>query len=567
MKKLINRPEQVVAEMLEGLVAIYPHVSLLADHNVVLRAEAEELRERQVAVISGGGSGHEPAHAGYVGAGMLSAAVAGEVFTSPNPESVLAAIHAVAGSPGVLLIVKNYTGDRLNFGLAAEIARSQQIPVEMVVVGDDIALCGAGQHAGPRGIAGTVFVHKIAGAAAAQGRSLWEVAAIAQATAKAIASMGVSLSAGTVPAVGKPSYALGEEEIELGLGIHGEPGVRRIALTPADGIADQLVESIVSVQKLVAGERIAVMVNNLGATTLMELAIFARRALHLLASRHLAVERVYAGTFMSSLEAAGVSLSLLRLDDQRLAYLDAPTTAPAWLNARDQRMRPVESRIISSSPGPVADLSLSRPIANNGLRKAIESVCEALLQAEARLTELDRIAGDGDLGTNLARGAGAVQAALPGFPFTIPSQTLRAVALTFQRAVGGSSGPLYGGFLLRAAQSLEGADGKDPRAWARAAVEGCQALCDLGGASQGDRTMLDALLPFARTFSTALDHGRSRTDALETAVSAAEAGAAATAAMIPRRGRSSYLGERALGHPDAGAIAAATWLRALVSAI
>src|ERR1700761_5089778 len=181
MKKLINRPEQVVPEMLEGLLAVHPHLSLLANHNVLLRSDANEIRERQVAIISGGGSGHEPAHAGYVGPGMLSAGVAGGVCTSPNPESVLAAIRAVAGSPGVLLIVKNYTGDRLNFGLAAEVARSQGIAVETVVVADDVALAGTEQYAGARGIAGTVLVHKVAGAAAAEGRSLSEVAAIARA--------------------------------------------------------------------------------------------------------------------------------------------------------------------------------------------------------------------------------------------------------------------------------------------------------------------------------------------------------------------------------------------------
>ena len=568
MKKLINRPEQVVREMLEGLLAIYPHLSLLADHNVLLRLDAKETRNRQVAVISGGGSGHEPAHAGYVGSGMLSAAVAGEVFTSPNPESVLAAIQAVAGSPGVLLIVKNYTGDRLNFGLAAEMARSQGIAVETVIVADDVALAGAGHYAGARGLAGTVFVHKVAGAAAAEGRTLPEVAAIAHATADAVATMGVSLAAGTVPATGQPSYTLGGQEIEIGLGIHGEPGVRRVPLQPADEIADQLIEAILSAQPWAPGERVAVLVNNLGATTPMELAIFARRVLDVLPSRAFVVERVYCGTFMTSLDAAGVSLSLLRLDDERLERLHAPTTAPAWLPAGNSRPQPIQSRILASRRlklVPRQDCSYSG--AKSQMQSAVEAACRALLDAELQLTQMDRTVGDGDLGVSLARAARVIEEVLPSYSNFSPAEMLKGIGMTLQSAVGGSSGPLYGVFLLRAAKLLEGENANDPKNWARAVLVGCEAISDIGGASAGDRTMLDALLPFASTLSAALEQSRSVVEALESAVGAAEAGAAATAQMFPRRGRSSYLGERAIGHPDPGAAAVAIWLRAAASAM
>ena len=204
-----------------------PARSRLAGHKVIVRADAERIREQQVAIISGGGSGHEPAHAGYVGAGMLSAAVAGEVFTSPSSDAVFAAIKATAGKPGALLVVKNYTGDRLNFGLAAEMARAEGIPVEMLLVDDDVALKGTEQMTGARGLAGTIFIHKLVGAAAAEGKSLAEVAAIGRAAVQSLATMGVSFSAGTSPAVGKPSFELAENEMELGLGIHGEPGVQR----------------------------------------------------------------------------------------------------------------------------------------------------------------------------------------------------------------------------------------------------------------------------------------------------------------------------------------------------
>jgi len=568
MKKLINRPEHVVREMLEGLLAIYPHLSLLANHNVLMRSDAKEISKRAVALISGGGSGHEPAHAGYIGAGMLTAAVAGEVFTSPDPESVLAAIQAVAGLPGVLLIVKNYTGDRLNFGLAAEMARSRGIAVETVIVGDDVALAGTEHYAGARGIAGTVLVHKIAGAAAAEGRTLPEVAAIAKAAAEAVATMGVSLSAGTLPAASKPTYTLGEQEIEIGLGIHGEPGVRRAPLQPADEIADQLIEAILSAQPWAPGERVAVLVNNLGATTPMEMAIFTRRVLRVLASRNLVVERVYCGTFMSSLDAAGVSLSFLRVDDERLRRLDAPTTAPAWPSISRRRPEPLPSRIVASDRlQPVPHQEWPYPGKKTRLQLAIEAACSALLDAEDRLTEMDRIVGDGDLGIGLARAARAIAEVLPIYSVFSAAEALKGIGMTVQSALAGSSGPLYGVFLLRAAQSLAGENTDDPKSWAQGALEGCDAISSIGGASAGDRTMLDALLPFAKTFKAALDQNRSLSEALETAVSAAEAGAAETARMLPRRGRSSYLGERAIGHPDPGAMAVAIWLRAAASAI
>jgi len=212
MKKLINRPEAVVEEMVEGLIAIHPGLLRLPGQTVVVRADTNEVRDRQVAVISGGGSGHEPAHLGYVGRGMLSAAVAGEVFTSPNPDAILSAIRAVTGKPGALLIVKNYTGDRLNFGLAAELARDSGLAVEIVVVADDVALARTTENAGRRGIAGTVFVHKVAGAASVAGANLAEVAAEARAAAKAVGTMGVGLSGATVPTAGSPSFTTQSQE-------------------------------------------------------------------------------------------------------------------------------------------------------------------------------------------------------------------------------------------------------------------------------------------------------------------------------------------------------------------
>ncbi|MGC2660197.1 MAG: dihydroxyacetone kinase subunit DhaL [Bryobacteraceae bacterium] len=568
MKKLINDPNHVVEEMIEGLVAIYPGLARLDQFNVIVRADFDLVRDRQVAVISGGGSGHEPAHAGFVGAGMLSAAVAGQVFTSPTPESILAAIQTTAGAPGALLIVKNYTGDRLNFGLAAEMARAQGIPVEIIIVADDVALASSSDYAGARGIAGTVLVHKIAGAAAAEGKPLAEVAALAEGAAQSVASMGVSLSSGIVPAAGKPSFTLAADEVELGLGIHGEPGVRRVALRSADRIVEDLLDPILVAHHGHANRRVALLVNNLGATTFMELAIIARHAISTLTAKGFSVGRVYAGTLMSSLEMAGVSLSVMRLDDDRLRLLDASTLAPAWPAPFPQPHTPIAERIIAT-PAPASSDAVSATDTAFGKASAdaIESACSALILAEERLTELDRTVGDGDLGFNMARAARAVKQGLATYPLDDPSATLRAVADSLRQHLGGSSGPLYAILFLRAATALDECSVDAADAWAQAAIDACEAVSKLGGAEAGDRTMLDALIAFATTFRAEISQSHSISQALRASAEAAETGAEATASMHPRRGRSSYIGNRALGTPDPGAVAVSIWLRAVTSSL
>ncbi len=564
MKKLINRPRDVVEEMVEGLVAVYPGLRRLPGHTVLLRSDLPDAAARPVAVISGGGSGHEPAHAGYVGRGMLSAAVAGDVFTSPAPAAVLAAIQATAGPRGALLVVKNYTGDRLNFGLAAEIARAEGIAVETVLVADDIALTGSQGAVGPRGLAGTILVHKIAGAAAEAGATLEEVAEVARAIASDVRTMGVALSPCTVPAAGRPGFALAESEIELGLGIHGEPGVRRGPLEPADILVDHLLEAILAAPMSGSG-RLVLMVNNLGATPIMELAIVARRAVAVLEERGLAVERVYMGTFLSALEMAGVSLTVLPVDDARLSRLDAPTEAAAWPNAA------ARSRTRSTLHAEPPPASPARPVTGSpqtalgqALAVAIRAAGDALIREAPRLTQLDQAVGDGDLGISLERGARTVIEALPSYHLDDPAVTLRELGLTWQHAVGGTSGPLYAAFFFRAASRLQDARPDDPRVWSEAFLAGCTAIAELGGAAQGDRTMLDALWPAAESFQKVVTSGAMVSDAIRASAAAAATGARRTADMLPRRGRSSYLGERTRGHTDPGAEAVAVWLAALI---
>jgi dihydroxyacetone kinase len=567
MKKLINRPEDVVEEMLQGFSVLHPGSALLAGHKVMLRNDAEQVREQQVAIISGGGSGHEPAHGGYVGAGMLSAAVAGEIFTSPSSDSVFAAIKAVSGKPGALLVVKNYTGDRLNFGVAAEMARAEGIAVETVLVKDDVALKGTEQATGARGLAGTVLIHKLVGAAASQGKNLADLAAIGGAAIQSLATMGLSLSAGTSPVVGRPSFELGEDEMELGLGIHGEPGVKRTQLQSADRLTETLLGEILKYGNFGEDRRVAVMVNNLGATTEMELAIIARHAVPFLASNGYTVERIYAGTFLSSLDMAGISISVLGINDEWLGWLDAPTTAPAWPNVLKRRPGRPEARIAN---GMSAEASHSigdhvRTKTGRKVERAIEAACKTLIDAEEELTEMDRVTGDGDLGASMRRAAVALQSTLGSYPLDNVSATLKALGHRLQREMGGSSGPLYGVLFLRCGNVLGNSRTRGLARWVEGVDQGCQAISELGGAKPGDRTMLDALDPFVKSLKGA--RGEPSREILLSAVEAAERGAEATGQMKPQLGRSSYLGDRVLGHPDPGAKAVAIWLRAALEAL
>jgi dihydroxyacetone kinase len=568
MKKLMNLPADVVEEMLQGFSVLHPGSVRLLGHKVMLRADVAETRDHQVAIISGGGSGHEPAHAGYIGAGMLSAAVAGEVFTSPSSDSIYAAVRAAAGRPGALLVVKNYTGDRLNFGLAAEMARAEGILVEMVIVDDDVALKGTDQATGARGLAGTVFIHKLLGSAAAEGRNLADVSAAGRDAVESLGTMGLSFSAGTSPAVGKPSFELAEDEIELGLGIHGETGVKRTKIQSADTLTETLLTEILKHGKFGSEKRVAVMVNNLGATTEMELAIVARYAVRYLERRGFTVERVYAGVFLTSLDMAGVSISVLSVNDERLRWLDAPTMAPAWPNVLHQRPGRPDASIASAISAPSASARTGRGAqteTGRQVRRGIEAACKALIHAENVLTEMDRITGDGDLGISMRRAAEAVLHAVDSYPLDDIPATLKALGHALQRVMGGSSGPLYGVLFLRCGNVLEASAGSHLELWAHAIEEGCRAISELGGAKPGDRTMLDALYPFVLALKNA-DAPISR-EVLLAAVEAAEHGAAGTAFMKPRLGRSSYLGERVLGHPDPGAKAVALWLRAASEAL
>lgn len=566
MKKLINAPDAVTADMLSALALADDRLLIEPDHGIVLRADYLTYRDNgKVAIISGGGAGHEPAHAGYVGHGMLTAAVAGEVFTSPSVDAVLAAIRLVTGRAGCLLIVKNYTGDRLNFGVAAAIARGEGLNVETVLVDDDVAIPAGKSRAGARGLAGTILVHKMAGAAAEAGVRLDALVAELRAFIPGVGTMGVGLSACTVPTAGKPSFQLNDGEIEYGLGIHGEPGASREPIATADTIADRLVGTIVDRKQLARGSAVMLLVNGLGGTPPAELAIVAGSAIAACQHRGLAIHRVLIGSFLTAIEMAGCSITLASVSDAVIARIEAPTLAPAWTRP----LTPSNSSPIIAPPvGPVASAGATGPTADPAMQEAlavaIPSAARALIDAEPMLTALDAKVGDGNLGISMMRGAQAVLDVAGTLDIAHPALALEQISALLRRNVGGTSGPLYAAFSLACALSLRDEGGSLALAdWARAFHRGCVAVMDLGGAGKGDRTMLDALLPAAQALGDGAAEGAPARAALGNAVQAARTGTDETARLDPRFGRSSYVGERAIGHVDPGAEAVVIWLDAL----
>jgi len=329
MKKLINKPEAVVTEMLAGMVAAHPeYLRKLDEYNCLVRVDAPAAGK--VGIISGGGSGHEPAHAGFIGKGMLDGACAGNVFSSPTPDHFYAAAKAVDSGAGVLMVIKNYSGDLMNSEMAAEMAEAEDVKVTRMIVNDDVAVENSTWTTGRRGIAGTVFVHKIAGAKAAQGASLEEVTAAAEKTNANVRSMGMALTPCIVPVAGKANFSLGDNEMEIGMGIHGEPGISRTCLDVADNVTALLTEKIVADLPYRAGDEVAVLVNGLGATPLMELYIVNRKVSEVLAAKGIKVHKTYVGEYMTSLEMAGCSVTLLKLDAELKELLDAPADTPAF---------------------------------------------------------------------------------------------------------------------------------------------------------------------------------------------------------------------------------------------
>jgi dihydroxyacetone kinase len=536
MSHFVNRRDAVVAEAIEGFLSTSRPGALgrlegFPDIKVVVRADWDSSK---VAILSGGGSGHEPAHAGFVGRGALTAAVCGDIFASPTVQAVYSAIVAVTGLAGCLLIVKNYAGDRLNFGLAAERARSEGLKVEMVIVADDIAL---GDHARPRGIAGTLFVHKVAGAHAEAGASLEHVAAEAARVAKAVKSLGIATTICAIP--GQPPHErINPGQAELGLGIHGEPGVERIQLPLAGEVAALMAGRLA---RTAPSGPVALLINNLGGTPDLEMGVFSRS---LLATPLGKRARYVAGParLMTALDMKGVSVSVLPLDDALVSALTADCGAPAWPGINE--VLPPKVLPMPHGGGPDAAAASDDP----RTRKMLTAVCNALVKHESELNALDARVGDGDTGTTFAVAARTVLSRIDTLPLADPGKLCVAVGRRLSEIMGGTSGVLLSIFAAATGRALgSGA------VWAAALREGLNQMRFYGGAGPGDRTMLDALIPAVE----ALERG----EGLAEAAQAARAGAEATAGMTKAHaGRSSYLAESALkgvADPGAAAVAAA----------
>lgn len=539
MTHFMNERDAIVTDAIDGLLATSPRALARLDGfpnvKVVVRADWDRSK---VALVSGGGSGHEPAHAGFVGRGGLTAAVCGEIFASPTVDAVYAAILAVTGEEGCLLIVKNYSGDRLNFGLAAERARAAGLKVEMVIVADDIALEDFAQ---PRGIAGTLFVHKIAGSAAESGANLETVAAIAARVAAAAKSLGIATTTCSIP--GQKAHArLGAGEAELGLGIHGEPGVERINLPSARAVAELMATRLG--RFIPPSGPLALLINNLGGAPDLEMGVFAKALLETpLGGRAQLI--VGPARLMTALDMKGVSISVLPVDEETVDALMSECDAPAWPSIGGTR----KVEILASIAG--TDRHQEIATDNPQAREMLEAICQALLQREAELNALDARVGDGDTGTTFATAARTILAALDALPLNDAAKMCSALAERLSGSMGGSSGVLLS--ILAAATGHALGKGKQ---WPAALRAGAERMKFYGGANQGDRTMLDALLPAIEALEAGGD--------LNAAADAARNGAAATARMTKAgAGRSSYLAARDLaGVADPGAVAVAAGFEA-----
>lgn len=540
MTQFFNARETIVTEAVDALVALsggalarldgYPHV------RVVVRADRDPSR---VALVSGGGAGHEPAHAGFVGPGMLTAAVCGDVFASPSVDAALAGILAATGPAGCLLIVKNYTGDRLNFGLAAERARALGVRVEMVIVDDDIAQLDLPQA---RGLAGTLFVHKIAGAMAEDGADLETIAHAARRIVAATRTLGMSLDTCTVPFSPKEAR-IPRGKAELGLGIHGEAGVEQVDFTDAKAAIDMVARRLAPA--MAPGAPHVAILNNLGGSSALEMAVLARELTRSEIGPRLG-HVVGPAAMMTSLDMRGFSVSVFPAGEADLAALAAPTPLAAWPGL--SRLGGVATLPLPAGLAPVR----AAPSDDAATRALLMRACEALVAAEADLNALDARSGDGDTGSTLASGARALVAAMDRLPLADPAALCRAVGQELGQAVGGSSGVLLA-ILFSAAGDAAAAG----RALPEALGAGLARMQEVGGARPGDRTMVDALAPALARLG----------EGLPAAAAAAREGADRTATMTrARAGRAAYLNpEQLRGHVDPGAEAAARLLERLAA--
>ena len=584
MKKIMNTAESFVYDMCHGLAKAHPELEFVEKYKVVKK---KVIDRNKVTLISGGGSGHEPAHAGFVGTGMLDAAVCGDIFASPSQIQVYNALKLTASKKGTLMIVKNYSGDCMNFNNAGALAKDDGIEVDAVYVNDDIAVKDSLYTVGRRGVAGTVFVHKIAGAAAEQGKSLPEVKAVAEKVIANIRSFGFALTSCTVPAAGSPTFEIGEDEMEFGVGIHGEPGRKREKLISADALAARIVPDIAEDLKLVKGEEIALLINGFGGTPLQELYLFNNSVTNELEKAGIKIYKTLVGNYMTSIDMAGASVTFLRLDDELKGYLDYPVSTPAitWGGSSKEDIAAREAiaalaKALNVTPAAFAkkeDVNeaaaeveeeegktykfagkavIGEKINTPGMGKLVKLMADIIIENEVPFCKADRC-GDGDFGMSIAKGFKQLKADWDTRKKGDIGEFLVSCSEIIMEYCGGASGPIWGSAFRYAGKAVQGKkeiELKDLAAIFQAAVEGVQETGRKSfgkGAVVGDKTLIDALVPAADALSEAAEKGMKMKDAMKASAKAAVAGAEATKYIQAKMGRAGVTDSE--GYPDAGA--------------
>ncbi|MCQ4120696.1 dihydroxyacetone kinase subunit DhaL [Rhodococcus tibetensis] len=554
----LNSPKSFVVDALRGTVAATDDLEWHPEPGYLTRRQP--LPTGQVALLSGGGSGHEPLHAGFVGRGMLTGACPGLVFSSPNALQVRAATKAVEAGGGVVHIVKNYTGDVLNFRIAGDMAEEDGIAVEHVLVDDDVASDRAGGP-GRRGTAATIAVEKICGASAERGDDLGTVAELGRRTARNSRSMAVALRPCTVPGADAPSFDLPDGQIEIGIGIHGERGTERTDSMPAAKLVRRLADPVIAALDLKSGDPVIAIVNGLGGTPALELHLLFGELVDYLAEKDVVLRRSLVGSFVTALDMEGASITLVRCDDELLELWDAPTAAPGWPNAPTGEFAGIAAvsdtgfrSAVASREGAADVADTPDSLGRAAVGRWIGTFVERVLAEEPNLTDLDRRAGDGDFGTNMVAALDHVDVDKIRGTYS-PATIFESLSDAYLSHAGGTSGALFGIWFrqfYRAATDSGG--GLDLEAVTTAARQGLDTIRELGGAQRGDKTMIDAIEPAVVALESAVDTGGGLLDGLADAADAATRGAEATAGITASRGRASYVGEASRGIVDPGAL-------------
>lgn len=520
MKKIINDPANLVREMCSGLVMAHPQLTFDSKYKIVSRSAPNP---DKVTLISGGGSGHEPAHAGLVGPGMLDAAVCGDVFASPSQIQVYQAIRNHTGHKGALLIIKNYSGDMMNFQNAAYLAAEDGLAVDYVKVDDDIAVEDSLYTVGRRGVAGTILVHKVAGAAAEAGLPLAEVKQAAKHAAEHVRSLGFAFTSCTVPAKGTPTFQLQEDEMEYGVGIHGEPGIRREKLLTADELAERMISALLASLNLdqPGGGEVVVLVNGFGATPLQELYLLNHSVIRSLGERGIIIRQSLVGNYMTSIDMAGASISLMKLDDELRRWLAEPCDTPAlrltgelapvqYVSPLPQQEAQAEVSLTAETDPGFAVLRDERLRLTN-IIYLVDKMSEIIIANEAPFCELDAHAGDGDFGMSVAKGFKQLKREwkeLVQHHSTDIGSFLQACSLIIMEHCGGASGPIWGSAFRSAGKYAIGRTSLNTLEMAGmldAAAQGIQATGERSfgrGAVVGDKTLIDALIPCAEAWKS-----------------------------------------------------------------